>query len=67
MPGKQRCRPETGEANLSCAIRIMAHTVPRDGVVAAGGGGVAADWGPFNVAVKRADMADWTRAQSYCR
>lgn len=58
---------KNGEANLSCAIRIMAHTVPRDGVVAARGRGVAADWGPFHSAAKRTDMAAWTRNQSYCQ
>nr|WP_233252448.1 transglycosylase SLT domain-containing protein [Maritimibacter sp. 55A14] len=58
---------QDGGANLSCAVRIMAHTVPRDGVVAAGGGGVAADWGPFAWSSKRADMAHWTASQSYCR
>jgi len=56
-----------GAANLSCAIRIMSHTVPRDGVVAAGMRGVAADWGPFQSSAKRADMAAWTSSQSYCR
>jgi hypothetical protein len=67
------CRAESGEAlrhgpdNLSCAIRIMARTVPRDGVIAAGGGGVAADWGPLKSAEKRADMQGWLRAQSYCK
>jgi len=55
-----------GSANLSCAIRIMAHTVPRDGVVAANNRGVAADWGPFHNASKRAEMAAWTSSQSYC-
>lgn len=55
-----------GAANVSCAIRIAAHTVPRDGVVAAGNGGVAADWGPMTVASKRAEIAAWTRAQPYC-
>lgn len=58
---------KNGEANLSCAIRIMAHTVPRDGVVSAGGRGVAADWGPFHSSRKRADIVAWTRAQDYCR
>lgn len=58
---------QKGAANLSCAVRIIAQTVPRDGVVAEGGGGVAADWGPFHSAAKRADMAAWTRAQSYCQ
>ncbi len=56
-----------GAANLRCAIRIMAQTVPRDGVVAARGRGVAADWGPFHDPAKRAQMAAWTRAQPYCR
>ena len=66
------CKARSGDAlkngagNLSCAIRIMAHTVPRDGVVAAGGGGVAADWGPFVMSSKRADMAGWTSRQRYC-
>nr|WP_243645117.1 transglycosylase SLT domain-containing protein [Rhodovulum euryhalinum] len=55
-----------GAANLSCAIRIAARTVTRDGVVAAGGGGVAADWGPMTVAAKREEIAAWTRAQPYC-
>lgn len=58
---------QNGAANLSCAIRIMNHTVPRDGVVAANRGGVAADWGPFVSAKKRADIAGWTSAQSYCQ
>ena len=67
------CRAGTGEAlrhgpdNLSCAIRIMAHTVARDGVVSAGMRGVAADWGPLHSAVKRDDMQRWTRGQVYCR
>ena len=55
-----------GPANLSCAVRIMAHTVPRDGVVSRGMRGVAADWGPFHSTSKREDMRAWTRAQSYC-
>ncbi|MEP2642007.1 transglycosylase SLT domain-containing protein [Roseobacter sp.] len=58
-----------GGANLSCAIRIMAVTVPRDGVVAgrdAKWRGVAADWGPMRVASKRSDIADWVSAQPYC-
>lgn len=67
------CAAKTGEAlkdgaaNLSCAVRIAAHTVPRDGVVAAGGRGIAADWGPFHSARKRTDIKQWTAAQSYCR
>lgn len=58
---------KNGEANLKCGLRIMAYTVPRDGVIAADGGGVAADWAPFHNAEKRADMVSWTRAQDYCR
>ena len=66
------CKATTGaalkdpEGNLSCALRIMAGTVARDGVVSEGMRGVAADWGPFHSTRKRMDMARWTRAQSYC-
>ena len=57
-----------GAANLSCGIRIISQTVPRDGVLGAGGrGGVAADWGPFTNASKRAEMSAWTRSQPYCQ
>lgn len=67
------CRAGSGPAlkhgpdNLSCAIRIMARTVPRDGVVAQGMRGVAADWGPFHSRSKREDMRAWVRRQSYCK
>jgi uncharacterized protein YceK len=67
------CAARSGEAlkdgvsNLSCAIRIMAHTVPRDGVVSSGMRGVAADWGPFHSSRKREDMRSWVSAQPYCR
>ena len=67
-----KCKARTGEAlkdpedNLSCALRIMAKTVARDGVVSEGMRGVAADWGPFHSRKKREDMAQWTRSQSYC-
>lgn len=58
---------KSGAANLSCAARIMAVTVPRDGVIyAPGGRGVAADWGPMRSRSKRTDMAGWLRRQSYC-
>jgi len=66
------CRARNGEAlrhgpaNLSCAIRIMAHTVSRDGVISQGMRGVAADWGPFQSRSKRRDMQAWLRAQPYC-
>ncbi len=55
-----------GEANLTCAVRIMAVTAPRDGVVSAGMRGIAADWGPFHSTRKRTDMLDWVSSQSYC-
>lgn len=70
------CRARTGSdlqrgaANLSCAIRIMAVTVPRDGVIHAEAprwSGVAADWGPLRSLSKRTDMANWLRAQDYCQ
>lgn len=56
-----------GAANLSCAVRILDVTVPRDGVVSRGMRGVAADWGPFHSSVKRQDMMTWMRAQPYCQ
>ncbi|MCR8826410.1 lytic transglycosylase domain-containing protein [Pseudosulfitobacter koreensis] len=58
-----------GAANLSCAVRILSVTVPRDGVIFARDSrwrGVAADWGPMRVPSKRRDIAGWTRKQSYC-
>ena len=61
---------KSGPANLSCALRIMAQTVPRDGVIhgykGKKGQGVTADWGPMHSASKRRDMAGWLRQQSYC-
>ena len=58
---------KSGAANLSCAIRIMAVTVPRVGVsYGRGGKGVAADWGPMRSASKRADMAGWLKRQTHC-
>lgn len=56
-----------GASNLSCAVRIMSSTVPRDGVISAGMRGVAADWGPFHSSRKRQDMIEWTRQQPYCQ
>lgn len=56
-----------GEANLSCAVRIMNKTVARDGVVSAGMRGVAADWGPFHSRKKRTDMINWVSQQPYCQ
>lgn len=67
------CQARSGEAlkdgdlNLSCAVRIMDVTVPRDGVVSQGMRGVAADWGPFHSSTKRQDMITWMNAQPYCQ
>ncbi len=56
-----------GAANLRCALRIMAVTVPRDGVVSQGRRGVAADWGPMRDPAKAAEMRAWLHQQSYCQ
>ena len=59
---------QNGAANLSCAVRIMAVTVPRDGVIyGRGGRGVAADWGPLRSPAKRRDMSRWLKQQAYCK
>ena len=55
-----------GSKNLSCALRIAAVTLPRDGVISTGGKGFAADWAPFLSAEKREDMSGWTSQQRYC-
>ncbi|EPX87176.1 Transglycosylase SLT domain protein [Rubellimicrobium thermophilum DSM 16684] len=55
-----------GRANLACAVRIMTHAVARDGVVAAGGGGLAADWGPMSREAPREAIRQWVRDQPYC-
>lgn len=67
------CEARSGEAlkngamNLSCAVRIMSVTVPRDNVVSRGMKGVAADWGPFHSKRKREGMRKWVREQNYCK
>lgn len=70
------CHARTGQAlkdphdNLSCAIRIMNVTVPRDNAIALRDSrwrGVAADWGPMTNRAKIAEMSAWTRRQDYCR
>ncbi|MFZ7089550.1 lytic transglycosylase domain-containing protein [Primorskyibacter sp. 2E233] len=75
LPGTARsygCKAKNGAAlkdpedNLSCAMRIMAVTVPRDRVISSGMRGVAADWGPFHSRTKREDMRQWMRKQDYC-
>lgn len=61
---------KSGPANLSCAIRIMARTVTRDGVIHARTprwSGVSADWGPMRSPAKRQEMANWLRGQDYCQ
>ena len=58
---------KSGAANLSCGLRIMARTVSRDGVVARGMRGVAADWGPFHSSAKRGDMMAYTRNKAFCQ
>lgn len=55
-----------GAANISCALRIWAATVSRDGVVSEGRGGVAADWGPMTRADMREEMRAWVSTQPYC-
>lgn len=71
------CRARTGAAlrhgpsNISCAIRIMSITVPRDNAISIRGErrwqGVAADWGPMTTGWMRRDMQRYTRKQTYCR
>ncbi len=59
-----------GRANLACAVRIAAAQVGRDGAIVSDGGGwrgLARDWAPMRTPAKRADIAAWTRSQSYCR
>jgi hypothetical protein len=56
-----------GSANLQCAVNIMSEQVARDGLVAGGGNlGIGRDWMPMRDSGKRAEMAEWTRAQPYC-
>ena len=57
---------QDGEANIECAIRIMSRTVSRDGVVAAGGRGIAADWGPMSREALRETIREWVSGQDYC-
>ena len=72
----RKCRVQTGEglkrasANLNCAVRIMAITVPRDTAISLKENrwkGVAADWGPVRTDWMRRDMQRYTRRQVYCR
>jgi hypothetical protein len=58
-----------GSQNVSCALRIWAQTVPRDGVIAQGTRGIAADWGPLHPSQsrKREDIRAWVQDQPYCQ
>ena len=56
-----------GALNVSCGIRIMAETVPRDGVISRGMEGIAADWGPFHQERKRNDIKSYTQSLPYCQ
>ncbi len=57
-----------GAANLSCAIRIMAETVPRDNAIHGDGSeGVSADWAPLKSDPKRAEIRGWLSARDYCQ
>ena len=70
------CRVQTGSglqrasANLNCAVRIMAITVPRDQAISIKDSrwrGVAADWGPIRTPWMQRDMKRYTKRQTYCR
>lgn len=59
-----------GPDNLRCTVRIMAKHVARDKAIVGGKGGwrgVARDWMPLRSSSKRADIAGWTKKQSYCQ
>lgn len=55
-----------GAANLTCAVRIASAAVLRDGVIASGRRGMAADWPPLRDAARRAEVAAFTRALPQC-
>jgi len=56
-----------GVTNLTCATRIATAAVTRDGVMASGRRGVAADWPPLRDPRKRAEIAAFTRGLDTCR
>lgn len=57
-----------GAANLSCAVEMVSYHVARDGLVAGKGNrGIGRDWMPFRKSDKRAEMAEWSKRQSYCQ
>ena len=67
-----RCQMDSADAlydgatNLTCATRIAASAVQRDGVIATGRGGVARDWPPLRNPRKRAEIAEFTRTLPVC-
>ena len=52
-----------GASNLACAVRIAALRGPDNSDPLAA---IVADWGPMHSAQKRADVAAYTRQQTYC-
>jgi hypothetical protein len=52
-----------GASNLACAVRIAANRAPDDEDALAK---IVQDWGPMHSAEKRAEVASFTRRQSYC-
>lgn len=63
-----------GKDALRCAVRILSRSVARDNAIAAqdtsgkrGWLGAARDWLPLRSPERRADIARFTRSQSYCR
>jgi soluble lytic murein transglycosylase-like protein len=63
-----RAALKDGAANLACAVQMASQNVARDAVVAGPGNrGVGRDWMPLRNATKRAAIADWVSAQSYCK
>lgn len=51
-----------GATNLDCAVRIAANRAPENDVA-----GLTTDWGPMHDRAKRAEVAEWTRQQTYCQ
>ncbi len=55
-----------GESNLACGVRLAARAVVRDGVLAEGRRGLAAEWPPLANPGRRAALADYTRTLPMC-
>lgn len=61
---------KSGAANLSCTVRILAHVVPRHGVISAQSGGwrgISNQWGPLRRERVRTEIKAWLGQQSYCQ